>query len=162
MALKAMIPETATTCRSRTISSARDSFMFGSDISSLSAWPEARSDRCAAVARSFLRVPNFGSFMILFRQSLHEDTKLIAAIGVAFKHVEGRCAWGKKNQFARPGEGVCALNRIGERARNFGFDRAAPGVRDAFRHFADEDGRTHFFFHEWPQRMQGEAFVFST
>jgi hypothetical protein len=34
MALNAMIPETATTCRTKTISNARDNFMFGSAISS--------------------------------------------------------------------------------------------------------------------------------
>jgi hypothetical protein len=34
IALKAMIPETATTWRTKTISNARDNFMFGSDISS--------------------------------------------------------------------------------------------------------------------------------
>src|SRR2546428_401954 len=37
MALNAMIPETATTCRTKTISNARDNFMFGSAISSQSA-----------------------------------------------------------------------------------------------------------------------------
>jgi hypothetical protein len=34
MVLNAMMPATATTCSTSTMSNARDSFMFGSDISS--------------------------------------------------------------------------------------------------------------------------------
>ena len=51
IALKAMIPATATTCSKSTIKSARDSFMFGSDGSSNSA-PDA-------VARARRRCPQF-------------------------------------------------------------------------------------------------------
>src|SRR5207248_6227095 len=50
IALKAMMPATATTCSKSTIKSARESFMFGSDKSSKSA-PEAVARR--VVARSF-------------------------------------------------------------------------------------------------------------
>src|SRR5438034_9066119 len=52
IALNAMIPDTATTCRSKTISNARDNFMFGSGMPSKSI--PADDARRAVAARSFL------------------------------------------------------------------------------------------------------------
>src|SRR5205814_9164680 len=54
IALKAMIPATATTWSKSTIKSARESFMFGSDRSSKSA-PEAVARRVVAARNFFLR-----------------------------------------------------------------------------------------------------------
>ena len=52
--------------------------------------------------------------MILFWQSPHQGTKLIAAIGVALEHVEGGGAGRKKDNLTRPGQGARALDRIGQ------------------------------------------------
>jgi len=52
IALNAIIPDTATTCRSKTISSARDNFMFGSGISSKSIPADAAEERRAVAAHS--------------------------------------------------------------------------------------------------------------
>src|SRR5437667_11220399 len=65
IALNAMIPDTATTCRSRTISSARDNFMFGSGMFSKSI-PAAADARRAVAARSFLCLKSCGIFIGLF------------------------------------------------------------------------------------------------
>jgi hypothetical protein len=54
IALNAIIPDTATTCRSKTISSARDNFMFGSGISSKSIPADAAEERRAVAAHSLL------------------------------------------------------------------------------------------------------------
>src|SRR5207253_11427409 len=62
IALKAMIPATATTCSKSTINSARDSFMFGSDRSSKSA-PDAVARRVVAARHLFLREKILGSFI---------------------------------------------------------------------------------------------------
>src|SRR2546423_4789063 len=51
MALNAMIPDTATTCKSKTISRARDNFMFGSGMPSNSI--PAADARRAVAARTF-------------------------------------------------------------------------------------------------------------
>src|SRR5437660_9683637 len=48
-------------------------------------------------------------------QGLHERAKLIAAIGIAFEHVEGRCAGRKENDLAGFGDGVRSLDCTGER-----------------------------------------------
>src|SRR5881397_2089765 len=95
IALNAMIPETATTCKSRTISNARDNFMFGSGMSSKSIPPEVADARRAAVASSFLCLKSCGIFIALFWEGLHERAKLIASVGVALKHVKGRRTRGK-------------------------------------------------------------------
>src|SRR5438045_7626796 len=65
IALNAMIPDTATTCRSRTISSARDNFMFGSGMFSKSI-PAAADARRAVAASSFLCLKSCGIFIGLF------------------------------------------------------------------------------------------------
>ena len=54
MALNAIIPDTATTCRSKTISNARDNFMFGSGMPSKSIPADAAEARRAVAADSFL------------------------------------------------------------------------------------------------------------
>src|SRR5205823_2368321 len=64
IALNATIPETATMCRTKTISNARDNFMFGSDMSSYVS-ADARSERRATVARSFFRERSFGIFIFM-------------------------------------------------------------------------------------------------
>src|SRR5436190_11078802 len=66
IALNAMIPDTATTCRSKTTSSARDSFMFGSGISSKSI-PADADERRAVAAQSFRCLKNRGTFIITFQ-----------------------------------------------------------------------------------------------
>src|SRR4029434_3023322 len=48
MALNAIIPETATMCRSKTISNARDNFMFGSGMPSKSIPADADARRAVA------------------------------------------------------------------------------------------------------------------
>src|SRR6266540_2995576 len=60
IALNAIIPETATTCRSKTISSARDNFMFGSGISSKSIPVDAAEERRAVAASIFFGVKRRG------------------------------------------------------------------------------------------------------
>src|SRR6187551_3342936 len=65
MALKAMIPDTATTCRSKTISNARDNFMFGSGMPSKSIPADAADARRAVAADSFLALKSRG-ILILF------------------------------------------------------------------------------------------------
>src|SRR6266568_6815843 len=65
IALNAMIPDTATTCKSRTMINARDNFMFGSGMSSKSI-PAAAEARRAVAAKSFLCLKNFGIFIALF------------------------------------------------------------------------------------------------
>src|SRR6059036_3464343 len=91
IALNAMIPETATTCRSRTISSARDNFMFGSGMFSKSI-PAAADARRAVAARSFLCLKSCGIFIGLFGERAHQRAKLVTAIAIAFEHVERGCA----------------------------------------------------------------------
>src|SRR2546430_1519018 len=54
IALNAMIPDTATTCRSKTISNARDNFMFGSGMPSKSIPADAADARRAVAASIFL------------------------------------------------------------------------------------------------------------
>ena len=66
IALNAMIPETATTCNSKTISNARDNFMFGSGMSPKSIPPEAADARRAVAARNFLCLKSCGIFIALF------------------------------------------------------------------------------------------------
>jgi hypothetical protein len=68
---------------------------------------------------------------------LDKRAKLIAALGVAFEHVERRCARGKKDHFTGLRDGMRAFDRIGERVRNFRFDRTAPAAPDILGHFAD-------------------------
>ena len=60
MALNAMIPETATTCRSKTISNARDNFMFGSGMPSKSIPADAADARRAVAADNFLALKRRG------------------------------------------------------------------------------------------------------
>src|SRR5882724_7105971 len=60
MALNAMIPETATTCKSKTISNARDNFMFGSGMPSKSIPADAADARRAVAARIFLDLKKRG------------------------------------------------------------------------------------------------------
>src|SRR5947208_10625787 len=67
IALNAIIPDTATTCRSKTISSARDNFMFGSGISSKSIPADAADERRAVAAQSFLCLKKRGTFIIRFQ-----------------------------------------------------------------------------------------------
>src|SRR6266576_1212213 len=62
IALKAIIPATATTCSKSTIKSARESFMFGSERSSKSA-PAAVARRVVAARNFFLRVKIVGNFI---------------------------------------------------------------------------------------------------
>ena len=62
IALKAMIPATATTCSKSTIKSARESFMFGSEGSSNSA-PDAVARRVVAARNFFLREKILGNFI---------------------------------------------------------------------------------------------------
>src|SRR5437762_1741453 len=64
IALNAIIPDTATTCRSKTISSARDNFMFGSGISSKSTPADAADERRAVAAQSFPCLKKRGTFII--------------------------------------------------------------------------------------------------
>src|SRR5438552_451592 len=66
IALNAMIPDTATTCNSNTISSARDSFMFGSGMSPKSIPADAAEARRAVAARSFLYLKSCRIFIGLF------------------------------------------------------------------------------------------------
>src|SRR5436309_16142874 len=66
IALNAMIPDTAITCKSRTISNARDNFMFGSGMSPKSIPAEAAEARRAVAARSFLCLKNGGIFIDRF------------------------------------------------------------------------------------------------
>src|SRR5262249_17338085 len=68
-ALNAIIPDTATTCKSRTISSARDNFMFGSGMSSKSI-PAAAEARRAVAVRIFLCLNSCGIFISLLRAGL--------------------------------------------------------------------------------------------
>src|SRR5438093_7691428 len=60
IALNAMIPDTATTCRSKTISNARDNFMFGSGMPSKSIPADAADARRAVAARIFFRLSRLG------------------------------------------------------------------------------------------------------
>src|SRR3954451_1729573 len=62
IALKAMIPATATTCSRSTIKSARESFMFGSDRSSKAA-PDAVARRVVAALNFFLREKILGKLI---------------------------------------------------------------------------------------------------
>src|SRR3954463_11624069 len=63
MALNAMIPDTATTCRSKTISNARDNFMFGSGMPSNSIPAAAAEARRAVAAESLLALKRRGILM---------------------------------------------------------------------------------------------------
>jgi len=58
-----MIPDTATTCRSKTISNARDNFMFGSGMPSKSIPAEAADARRAVAADSFLALKRRGTLI---------------------------------------------------------------------------------------------------
>ena len=49
---------------------------------------------------------------------MHEGTKLIAAIGIALEHVEGRSPGREEDDFARLRDRVRALDRIGQRIRD--------------------------------------------
>src|SRR4029077_12836478 len=66
MVLNAIIPATATTCRTRTISNARDSFMFGSDISSKSASDMGNARRAVVAWSFFLRRVKMGIFIFVW------------------------------------------------------------------------------------------------
>src|SRR5437762_12229574 len=66
IALNAIIPDTATTCRSKTISSARDNFMFGSGISSKSIPAGPADEPRAVAAQSFLRLKKRRIFISSF------------------------------------------------------------------------------------------------
>ena len=79
IALNAIIPDTATTCRSKTISSARDNFMFGSGISSKSIPADAAEERRAVAAQSLLCFRRRGIFIGRFGVKLaraHEIDRL--------------------------------------------------------------------------------------
>src|SRR5256885_16510287 len=60
IALNAMIPDTATTCKSKTISNARDNFMFGSGMPSNPIPADAADARRAVAARNFFRLSRLG------------------------------------------------------------------------------------------------------
>ena len=92
---------------------------------------------------------------------MHERAKLVAAVGITFEHVERRCAGRKKNDLAGFGRGVRAFDRIGQRCGKFGFDRVLPIARNAFRHFADQDRRSYFFFHQRAERFEVKSFILS-
>ena len=66
IALNAMIPDTATTCNSNTMSNARDSFMFGSGMSPKSIPADAAEARRAVAAASFLCLKSRRIFICLF------------------------------------------------------------------------------------------------
>src|SRR5258707_13530684 len=70
IALNAIIPDTATTCRSKTISSARDNFMFGSGISSKSIPADAAEERRAEAPQSLLCLRSRGIFTGRFEPNL--------------------------------------------------------------------------------------------
>src|SRR5438094_8858130 len=80
IALNAMIPDTATTCKSKTISNARDNFMFGAGIPSNSVPADAADARRAVAARSFFDLKSCGIFIGLFGAGLrpHRGAKLRA------------------------------------------------------------------------------------
>src|SRR5262249_18589316 len=118
------IPETATTWRSNTISSARDSLMFGSSMSSYAS-ADARNERRAVAARSFFLGRNLEIF-ISMRKCLHERAKLIAAIGITLEHIEGRCARRKEDDLSRFGCNMRLLNRVGEGTGHVDPGRAVP------------------------------------
>src|SRR4029077_11048400 len=92
-------------------------------------------------------------------QSLHKGAKLIAAIGVAFEHVEGRGARGKKDNLAGPGYCVGAFNGIGQAVGDVGSRRAAPRPSNALGHFADQDCRFNLFFYQRSKGIEREPFV---
>lgn len=70
MALNAMIPDTATTCRSKTISNARDNFMFGSGIPSKSIAAEVADARRAVAADNFLPLNKRGILIRFIAEAL--------------------------------------------------------------------------------------------
>src|SRR5205809_6286137 len=83
-----MIPDTATTCRSRTISSARDNFMFGSGMFSKSI-PAAADARRAVAAGSFLCLKSCGFFIGVF-EGAHAPARVI---GHLVRHIFYTCRW---------------------------------------------------------------------
>src|SRR5262249_26019908 len=66
IALNAMIPDTATMWRSRTISNARDNFMFGCAISPYSISVGTPLVRRAVAARNFLPLTSFRIFTFIW------------------------------------------------------------------------------------------------
>src|SRR4030095_15994354 len=94
-----------------------------------------------------------------FRQRADKREKLIASIGVAFEHVEGRGAWGKKNHFPGFCAGMCTLDRVGKRGCDLGFDRASPGAPDALGHFADQNCGFDLFLYERSKRIKAKTLV---
>src|SRR5881275_1344329 len=118
IALKAIIPATATTCSKSTIKSARESFMFGSERSSKSA-PEAVARRVVAARNFFLRVRSSETLSLSFGQGVDETPELVAPVGVALEHVERGSARRKEDHVASFRGCMRAFDRIRKRARDF-------------------------------------------
>ena len=76
---------------------------------------------------------------------MHEGTKLVAAVGVTLEHVERRSARRKEDHFAGLGDGVRALDRVGERVRDLARHRALPIAANPARHFANQNDGARFF-----------------
>src|SRR6266511_133463 len=57
---------------------------------------------------------------------------------------------------------MCALDRVGKRACDLGFNCASPGAPDALGHFADQNRGSDLLLYERSKRIKGKTLVLTT